>query len=493
MNFQLLKLLLGLIFAIVAVIFAISHSFVLFISLISTLLLMVYFVVLLEFSKKKKGVRLGANIRIPFYFVFSMLLVPIIVTSFYTFELSLDGKSIYSIIVAFGMSLTFLYSFVNLPLAIYHKRIETEIPEPLVKPLVTIIVPAFNEQASLKHTIESLIECDYPNKQILIVDDGSTDRTYEIANSFAQKISNGKFMVIRKENGGKSSAINYGLQFANGDIVVILDADSIIGRDALKELVKYFQYPDVVAVGGNIKASNRCSIITNCQALEYLIGINLFKRAFDIFGTVMVVPGALGAFRKSALIERGEYDKDTLTEDFDATIKLLKSGRSVQGSSFALSYTEAPSTLKDLYKQRIRWYRGNLQTLVKHRDIITSKKNQLLNSYAYPLSLLTMLLLPLLGIIVSAVTILALLNGEGMSILLYFLLFICMQVVLSAIAITMDNEDWKLLLYSPLFVVGYKQIIDILTLKSILDVIFKKNLKWTSPKRMGYLKRNNVA
>jgi peptidoglycan-N-acetylglucosamine deacetylase len=488
----LLRFLLVLVFAIVAAIFAIYHSFVLFISLISTMSLVVYFIALLEFSKKKKAVRTGANINIPFYFVFSMLLVPIVVTVFYTFELSSGGQPIYSIIVAFGMSLTFLYSFVNLPLAIYHKKIETEIPEPLIKPLVTIIVPAFNEQVSLKHTIESLIECDYPNKEILIIDDGSTDRTYEIANSFAQKSSNRGIIVIRKENGGKSSAINYGLQFAKGDIVVILDADSIIGRDALKELVKYFQYPDVVAVGGNIKASNRWNIITNCQALEYLIGINLFKRAFDIFGTVMVVPGALGAFRKSALIERGEYDKDTLTEDFDATIKLLKSGRSVQGSSFALSYTEAPSTLRDFYKQRIRWYRGNLQTLIKHRDIITSRKNRMLNSYAYPASLLTMLLLPLLGIIVSAVTILALINGEGMSILLFFSLFVCMQVVLSAIAITMDNEDWKLLIFSPFFVVGYKQIIDIVTLKGILDVIFKKNLKWTSPKRMGYVKRNDV-
>jgi cellulose synthase/poly-beta-1,6-N-acetylglucosamine synthase-like glycosyltransferase len=430
----------------------------------------------------------------PLGLVIMVLLIPIGISIFYSLEFP-KQQSPYFFIVTFGMSLTFLHSFIDLPLALYHKKLEDKIPESVVKPLVTILVPAYNEEKNLKYTLESLIECDYPNKEIMVVDDGSKDKTYEIAKSFVNNNKNnrGKFIVITKKNGGKSSAINYGLQFANGEIVVVVDADSIIGRDAIKQLVKYFQYPGVVAVGGHIKVSNKWNILTRCQALEYLIGISLFKRAFDIFGIVMVVPGALGAFRKSTLIEQGEYDKDTLTEDFDATLKVLKTGRTVQGSSLALSYTEVPSTLKDLYKQRIRWCRGNLQTMIKHRDILTTKRYKMLHSYAYPLSLLTMLLLPVLGLVIIAATILDALNGDGMSLLFFFALFSSLQIVLSGIAIVMEEEDdWKLLLYAPLFVIGYKQILDVIALKSIFDVlIVGKNLRWTSAKRVGYLKNNN--
>jgi cellulose synthase/poly-beta-1,6-N-acetylglucosamine synthase-like glycosyltransferase len=255
-----------------------------------------------------------------------------------------------------------------------------------------------------------------------------------------------------------------------------------MGRDAIKEILKYFQQEDVVAVGGNIKVKNRNSLLTYCQALEYLVGINLFKRAYDVFGVVMVIPGPLGGFRKKVLLERGEYDKDTLTEDFDTTIKALKTGRAVQASSYAISYTEAPETVSGLYKQRIRWNRGNLQTLIKHKDIIANSRFGMLQKYGYPLVFLTMVTLPFLSIIVATSIILALLNGEWFFILVTFLNFAALQALLAAIAVIMDEEDWKLVLFSPLLVIGYKHLVDIFSIKSVIDVICKRDLRWTSEK-----------
>jgi cellulose synthase/poly-beta-1,6-N-acetylglucosamine synthase-like glycosyltransferase len=236
-----------------------------------------------------------------------------------------------------------------------------------------------------------------------------------------------------------------------------------------------------------VKVLNRVSLLTNCQALEYLVGINLWRRAFDIFGVVMVVPGALGAFNKRVLGQAGNYDKDTLTEDFDITIKALKCGKVVQASSGAITYTQAPATLGDFYKQRIRWYRGNMQTFVKHKDIATNSRYGMLRKYGYPITVFTMVMLPILGVIIGAAGILALFEGMWMFLFFSFVLFVSLQFVLSSIALLIDEEDdWKLVLYSPLMVIGYKHLVDLIIIKGVLDVAFRrKGLKWTSSKVQG--------
>lgn len=506
----------------------ITEAFALLVSLVVSCLLSTYLLVELRKQRKKEKEKKneetnhkhnnnssgnwsshthGIHIRIPFIVFFGLMLVPIVVASFYASE-GFNSASFYSIVVAFGMTLTFIDGLVNVPLSIYHKKLERKISLPLLKPLVTILVPAYNEQRTIERTLVSIIEADYPNKEIIVIDDGSTDSTYSIVAKYAKKMSSSSsssssslarrmttsttsfFSVIRKENGGKSSAINYGLRFARGEFVIVVDADCIVARDAIKELIKYFQFPYVVAVGGNIKVVNRMNILTWCQALEYLSGINLVKRAYDIFGVVMIVPGALGGFQKSVLVGSGKYDKDTLTEDFDVTLKVLKTGKAVQASSYAISFTEAPTTLKSFYRQRLRWYRGNVQTLIKHRDVITNSRYRMLHKYGYPLVIFTLLMLPFLGIAVSVFTILALIHGQWFFILVTFLIFTILEFFLSAIAVTIDDEDWKLVLYSPLFVIGYKQLLDFVIVKSILDVVlFRKNFKWTSAKETTTIPR----
>jgi poly-beta-1,6 N-acetyl-D-glucosamine synthase len=423
------------------------------------------------------------------------LLVPVIGTVYSALS-NLNAYTIYMSVVSFGMAMTFLFNFTNLPLALYHKSRENKISAITSFPTVSVVVPAYNEEVLIRRTLASLVECDYPAKEIIVIDDGSKDRTFQIVNDFAAEHNTQgcKFILAKKENGGKASAINFALRYATGEVVVVVDADSIIGRDALRDMVKHFNDRTVVAVGGNVKVLNRWNTITRCQALEYVVGINLLKRAFDIFGVVMIVPGALGAFRKSVLLERGSYDPDTLTEDFDATVKALKSGNSVQANTDALSYTEAPTTVKDLYKQRLRWNRGNLQTMLKHRDVMKNGKFGMLHDYGFPAVLLSMIISPFLGMVISVFTILAVLNGLWLFVISAFVMFTCLQMTLAALAMFMDNEyDWKLILYSPLFVIGYKQLMDYFMVKSIIDVLLNRKMTWTSAKRSGIITKEAIA
>jgi cellulose synthase/poly-beta-1,6-N-acetylglucosamine synthase-like glycosyltransferase len=386
------------------------------------------------------------------------------------------------IVLMMGLTFTFFYNFLTIPLAVWHKSQESKVvSQPDSYPPVSIIVPAYNEEKCLERTIETLIEIDYPDKEIIVVDDGSTDRTYEIAQSYRDQGVN----VFHRPNGGKAAALNYGLLFARREIIVTVDADSLIGRTAIKEVVKGFHDPEVGAVCGNIKVLNRNNLLTQCQALEYIISINLVRRAFDIFGTVTVVPGALGAFRRETLADGGFYDWDTLVEDFDVTVKTLKAKKIIQASSDALAYTEAPQTLGDLIKQRLRWYRGNYQTILKHRDIFLNPRFDFLYKLAAPFMWFSMIFIPFAGIavIISVVTVIWARNwGE----LLYaFSLFVSLQFLLSVLTIQLDDEDMRLLLYSPFFVVGYKHLMDWIMIKSLFDILLKRKVTWTRAKRIG--------
>jgi len=198
-----------------------------------------------------------------------------------------------------------------------------------------------------------------------------------------------------------------------------------------------------------------------------------------------VVPGALGAYRREVMQGGGSYDSDTLVEDFDVTIKALKSGQIVQASTSAVSYTEAPVTVKDFVKQRLRWYRGNFQAMWKHRDAVFNSRYGFLQKLAFPHMVISMIFLPLAGIvnIVSSAQIIA--DGNGLMLLPTFGFFCFLQLLLSIMAIQLDGEDKKLALYSPLLILGYKQLCDFVMMRSFFDVVTRKKLKWTSARRIG--------
>ncbi|NHJ39258.1 MAG: glycosyltransferase family 2 protein, partial [Asgard group archaeon] len=235
------------------------------------------------------------------------------------------------------------------------------------RPLVSLIVPAFNEAKVIEKTINSLLQLSYTTKEIVIVDDGSTDNTLKIAKKIARKAP---IKVISKPNGGKWSALNKGIVKAKGEIIVCIDADTILVKNAVEQLIPYFTDKEIAAVSGNIKVGNRGKIITKLQAFEYVMDINLLRRSESTLGKITVVPGPLGAFRKSVLKEVGMYSGDTFAEDADLTMTILNAGYKIKYEKKALGYTETPTTLLDLGKQRYRWYRGQIQVMKKHRKAI---------------------------------------------------------------------------------------------------------------------------
>jgi cellulose synthase/poly-beta-1,6-N-acetylglucosamine synthase-like glycosyltransferase len=427
--------------------------------------------------------------------IVGLIAIPILscslVAIFYSFRGGLNTQLIFSTIIAYGMTLMFLTNIFSIPLAIYDRGNERKSSAKKLQynlmPPLTIIVPAYNEEVDLKWTLDSLVEADYSNKQIIVVDDGSTDKTYAIALEYVKKFPSERILVFRKTNGGKASAINYGLNFARGEIIVSVDADAIIERNALKEFAKQLQQqPGVSAISGDVKVLNRTDFLTNCQALEYVVAINLLRRALSFFGIVMIVPGSLGGFRKGAIVERGQYDEDILAEDFDITVKILKSGSEVRNSS-SKAYTEAPTTVRDIYKQRVRWSRGVFQTLLKHKNVMNSANYGMLHKFGYPIMILTFLSIPFLDVAIIAISIIAIFQGMWMFVIMSFALYSCMQVLLAAIAIMIDREDWRIILYSPFMGIGYKQLIDFIVVKGVFDVLFRKHLKWTSASRVGLI------
>ena len=427
------------------------------------------------YSKNKPGV------RAPSAFLLFLLASPFVIGGMIAYEGYSLLESPTRIILLWAMTISFWSTMLFVPMAALSKYREDIQPDVKSYPKVSVIIPAYNEEKVIANTIEALLETKYPKKEIIFVDDGSKDNTLRIATQYKDRIK-----VLGKENGGKATALNYGIQYSTGEIIVIVDADTIIGRQSLKEIVKGFEVNEhVAAVAGNIKVRNANNWITRCQALEYITGIQIVRRAFDIFGSITIVPGALGAFKKSYLIEAGAYGKDTIVEDFDQTIKLLKAGLITQGSSKSTAYTEAPNTIRDFIAQRKRWYRGNMQVLKRHADGLTNPRYGYLQKLSLPYLFLGMVITPIIGFTATANAILGIILGDGWYVLQVFLIFLTVHYLMTALALRIDGEDQKLLAYAGFLVFGFKQIVDALLLKAIIEQLRNTKATWTSAKRIG--------
>lgn len=418
--------------------------------------------------------------------VLSILIIPVIVG---WLTLYLGYLSIATALLATALTIEFFSNYLALPLSVYHRYLELKMKlSPIYRwPWVTIVVPAHNEEKVIERCLEAILEIDYPKKEVIVVDDGSTDNTYRIASKYRTK---GVKVIRRQKAGGKSGALNTGILIAEGEIIITCDADSMIARSAIKKIVSRFQDPTVSAVAGNVKILNRTNLVTKCQALEYIVNENIYRRVFDIFGVVPVVPGPLASFRRKSLKEIGFYDRDTLTEDFDITVKLLKTQRVVQALSDANVYTEATVTWKDFIKQRTRWNRGTYQTILKHRNVFKNPRFGYLRNLTFQYIILSMFVVPLISLVSLAVIALAVVTGYALQVLFVMGVFMLIQATYSLLAIMMDDEDLKLIIYSPLFVVGYKEVRNFIKLKSLLDILLKREMKWGSLQRIGAQKQS---
>src|SRR5262245_45145448 len=263
-------------------------------------------------------------------------------------------------------------------------------------PSVSVVVPAYNEGKVVVETVRSLLASTYDGVlQILVVDDGSRDDTVEVAQrEFAGER---RVTVLTKENGGKARALNYGIARATGEIIIGLDADTVFLPDTIRALVQPLANPKVGAVAGNAKVGNRINLVTRLQALEYITSQNLDRRAFALLDCITVVPGAVGAWRKSAVDGVGGFRSDTLAEDQDLTIRLHRAGWSVDYVDSAIAYTEAPDSLHGLAKQRFRWSFGTLQCVWKHRAVLFRRGQGALGWVAFPCVWLFQLIFPALS------------------------------------------------------------------------------------------------
>jgi cellulose synthase/poly-beta-1,6-N-acetylglucosamine synthase-like glycosyltransferase/peptidoglycan/xylan/chitin deacetylase (PgdA/CDA1 family) len=276
----------------------------------------------------------------------------------------------------------------------FRKRVNYATAE--YEPRVAVLIPAYNEEKVIVRTIRSVMMSNYKNLRIIVIDDGSRDDTYEVARAaYPNDIASGRLTILTKENGGKADALNYALDRTDEEIYIGIDADGVIAHDAITNLVTHFANPKIGAVAGNAKVGNRVNLWTRWQALEYITSQNFERRALDLFDVVMVVPGAIGAWRTAAVKAGGCYHTNTVAEDADLTMNLLEQGYSVIYEDRALAFTEAPVNMDGLMRQRFRWSFGILQAIFKHRGAIS--KHRAMGLFALPNILIFQILLPLLS------------------------------------------------------------------------------------------------
>lgn len=359
---------------------------------------------------------------------------------------------------------------------------------------VSVIVPAYNEVVNAVRTVNSLLNQDYPYLDIVFVDDGSKDSTYETV----KKAFDGhpKVKVLTKPNGGKASALNFGISQTDSEFVVCIDADTQLKKDAVSRLMDGFYLQgkpeEVGAVAGNVKVGNEVNMITRWQSIEYITSQNFDRRAFSLLNCITVVPGAIGAFRKKAVLEAGGFTTDTLAEDCDLTMRLHKAGYIIENCNDALSYTEAPETVNQFLKQRFRWSFGVLQCFWKHRDAIFRKEYKNFGSVALPNILLYQILLPFLAPLADLLLVVSLLlSGLGLivadpaHIILYYILFSIVDIAGAAVAFAFEKEDFKKLLWMIPQRLVYRQLMYYILFKSFRKAIKGEIQSWGVLNRTG--------
>jgi len=368
---------------------------------------------------------------------------------------------------------------------------------PDYQPQVAVLVPAFNEEKVIARTVRSVLRSDYPHLRVVVIDDGSSDRTSDVVKEiYAAEIASGKVTVLTKPNGGKAAALNFALETVTEEIYVGIDADTVIAMDAISHLVPHFANPRIAAVAGNAKVGNRVNLWTRWQALEYITSQNFERRALDLFGVVTVVPGAIGAWRTSASRAAGNYQTNTVAEDADLTMSLLEQNNLVIYEDQALAFTEAPVTMDGLMRQRFRWSFGILQAVFKHRGAF--RTNPAMGLFALPNMLIFQILLPLVSPFIDLMFVFSIIQflldrhfhpdaasaASFLRLLSYFLAFLIIDFVTSALAFALERKhkaskgDGWLLYHIWLQRFAYRQVFSIVLFKTLKRAIDGKPFNW---------------
>lgn len=362
-------------------------------------------------------------------------------------------------------------------------------------PTVSVLIPAWNEEVGIRATITSVLNTKYPRLEIIVVNDGSADRTHEVITTFVeqhQKKHRGRAAPIlyrRIPNGGKARALNCALSEARGEIVITIDADSVMGSHAIQNIVKHFSNPRVASVAGNVVIGNRKKSIGLIQQLEYIYGF-YFKRADSLLNAVYIVGGAAAAYRKNIIVELGGFDEDIITEDIELSTRLQDHGYHVRYAADAIVYTEGPSDFKGLCRQRLRWKLGRLLTFYKYRHLFFStsrKHNFYLSFFILPIALFAEILLFFEGLLLTVFYTYTFYTSDFMP--LAFVIFllagiICLQIITDRNTryhrnlFVLAPIAWLLFYFMDL--VEYQALI-----RSFRHIITKRKLPWQKWTRVG--------
>ena len=376
------------------------------------------------------------------------------------------------------------------------------------QPRVAVLIPAYNEEKVIERTIQGALDSDYSNLQVIVIDDGSKDRTLEVARQgFRREEAAGRVLIVSKPNGGKAEALNFGLEhIGDAELFVGIDADTIIAPDAISRMVPHFLNPKVAAVAGNAKVGNRVNLWTRWQALEYITSQNFERRALNTMGAVSVVPGAIGAWRVEPVRAAGGFHVDTVAEDADLTMALLRNGYRVEYEDLALAFTEAPTNARSLMRQRFRWSFGILQAVWKHRDVFARKG--VLGWIALPNILIFQILLPLVSPFIDLMFVGGALwyavqksfhpestdPADFQRLLVFFVVFLVIDFIASALAFALERrqpearEDAWLLSQVWLQRFAYRQLFSIVLLRTLKRAIQGRPFAWDKLERRANVK-----
>ena len=335
-------------------------------------------------------------------------------------------------------------------------------------PPVSVLIAAYNEEKVIGQTLRAVLNSVYPGEiEVVVVDDGSKDKTAEIVAEMAH--SDGRVHLLRQINLGKATALKTGFDAVSHEIVVSLDADTQFTPETIGELVRPFADPDVGAVSGRARVGNPKTLVARLQSLEYTCGFNLDRRAYHRLNCITVVPGAVSAFKKSAVFAAGGISTETLAEDTDLTLSMHRRGLKVCYAPRAVAWTEAPETVRTFAKQRFRWAYGTLQCLWKHREMLFNVKYRALGWFSLPSAWFFNILLVALGPIIDAVLLLSLLMSPANSILyVYFVIFLGADLLLAAVACLIEREPLsQIWLVLPMRFI-YRPVLSYAVLKAIV-------------------------
>jgi cellulose synthase/poly-beta-1,6-N-acetylglucosamine synthase-like glycosyltransferase len=354
-------------------------------------------------------------------------------------------------------------------------------PGPGFEPPVSIVVPAFNEAVGIERAVRTLAASDYPELEIIVVDDGSTDGTGELVESLGIE----GVRVVRQPNAGKPAALNTGVTVARHELIVTVDGDTVFEPGTLRALVQPFADAGVGAVSGNTKVGNRSGLLGRWQHIEYVMGFNLDRRLYDVLRCMPTVPGAIGAFRRAALAEIGGVSGATLAEDTDITIAVGRAGWRVVYAEDARAWTEAPASLSALWRQRYRWSYGTMQAVWKHKAALVRRYERRIGWIGLPYLVLFQIALPLLAPLIDVFAVYGILFLDPVPVIGYWLGFNVLNLLLGWYAFRLDRESPRPLWAMPLQQFVYRQLMYLVVIESLLSALAGTRIRWQRIERTG--------